>query len=302
LISTGKQDWPKDISSANGTLAAYISQVDHKINPPSNTTEIDREVDPHPGSGAPGIHTSHKPSRLSILNGSHRTNANAHHGPSSLGEKEHEVESVLVFPDFKLVHVPVTLAGAEELWEEHLSLSSIAPTITNGTTTETNGNSNANEGKGKLPTWLLPYECIILLCSHKRRDNRCGIASTILAHALRASLEKHHWEVHTDLEDAEHLGPPLPNGVVTLDRREETLRHSKKRVLILTNSHMGGHKFAGNMIIYTASGAGVWYGRVSSHNVEPIVQETIMGGKVLPELLRGGINLGCRKGGSILDW
>jgi len=113
--------------------------------------------------------------------------------------------------------------------------------------------------------------------------------------------------VHTSLEDIEHLGSPLPDGVgsntmISRELREERLRHSQKRVLILLNSHMGGHKFAGNMIIYTASGAGVWYGRVTSHNVEPIVQETIIGGKVLPELLRGGINLGCRKGGSILDW
>jgi len=194
-----------------------------------------------------------------------------------------------------LVHVPATLAGASELWEEHLDLCS------NQNSSSVDVNGMGGKG-GKLPTWLLPYECVILLCSHKRRDNRCGIASTVLSHALRATFEKHQWDVHTELDDIDHLGNPLPDGVASRQEREEVLRHSQKRVLILLNSHMGGHKFAGNMIIYTASGAGVWYGRVTSHNVEPIIQETIMGGKVLPELLRGGINLGCRKDGSILDW
>lgn len=54
--------------------------------------------------------------------------------------------------------------------------------------------------------------------------------------------------------------------------------------------------------IYTPQGAGVWYGRVTPHDVESIVINTIIGGLVLPPLLRGGVNLsrpGCK---TLNDW
>jgi (2Fe-2S) ferredoxin len=64
--------------------------------------------------------------------------------------------------------------------------------------------------------------------------------------------------------------------------------------------------FSGNVIIYTPqgqnSGTGIWYGRVSSHEVPAVVKHTIMEGKVLPEILRGGINMNREEGQSLLDW
>ncbi|EEB88526.1 hypothetical protein MPER_13593 [Moniliophthora perniciosa FA553] len=70
----------------------------------------------------------------------------------------------------------------------------------------------------------------------------------------------------------------------------------------MRNSHTGGHKYAGNCIIYTPHGSGVWYGRVTTHEVNAIVSQTIEKGLVLPPLLRGGVNLsrpGCK---SLYDW
>jgi len=74
-------------------------------------------------------------------------------------------------------------------------------------------------------------------------------------------------------------------------------------------SHIGGHKFAGNVILYIPpgmkmadgkesplAGCGICYGRVEPKHVEGIVKETLLGGKVIEELFRGGI----RKGGEIL--
>jgi len=64
-------------------------------------------------------------------------------------------------------------------------------------------------------------------------------------------------------------------------------------------SHVGGHKWAGNVIIYfhplhqdglspsSLAGKGIWYGRVEPKHVEGIVSETIKGGKVIKELFRG---------------
>lgn len=54
--------------------------------------------------------------------------------------------------------------------------------------------------------------------------------------------------------------------------------------------------------IYFPQGSSVWYGRVSPHEVNAVVHETIIGGKILPPLLRGGLNIskpGCK---SLLDW
>lgn len=74
-------------------------------------------------------------------------------------------------------------------------------------------------------------------------------------------------------------------------------------------SHIGGHKFAGNIILYipkkarTATGevhplagCGIWYGRVEPRHVEGIVAQTILGGAVFEDLFRGGIT----KNGEIL--
>lgn len=54
--------------------------------------------------------------------------------------------------------------------------------------------------------------------------------------------------------------------------------------------------------IYNPQGSGIWYGRVTTHEVESIVKNTILGGEVLPPLLRGGLNLsrpGCK---NLHDW
>lgn len=75
-------------------------------------------------------------------------------------------------------------------------------------------------------------------------------------------------------------------------------------------SHIGGHKYAGNVIIYippglkatssTSSrenaasplaGKGIWYGRVEPRHVEGIVEETIFKGNVVEEHFRGGIGM-----------
>ncbi|KAJ9642015.1 Altered inheritance of mitochondria protein 32 [Coniosporium tulheliwenetii] len=67
-------------------------------------------------------------------------------------------------------------------------------------------------------------------------------------------------------------------------------------------SHIGGHKYAGNVIIYIPpsmkwnplAGKGIWYGRVSPANVEGIVKETILNGKVIKEMFRGGVEQGSK--------
>ena len=62
-------------------------------------------------------------------------------------------------------------------------------------------------------------------------------------------------------------------------------------------SHIGGHKYAGNVILYlptslagnSLGGSGIWYGRVDPSKVEGIVQETVLNGRIIADLFRGGI-------------
>jgi (2Fe-2S) ferredoxin len=43
-------------------------------------------------------------------------------------------------------------------------------------------------------------------------------------------------------------------------------------------------------------GTGIWYGRVGPENVEGVVEETVVQGRVVVELLRGGITV---EGGNV---
>lgn len=76
-----------------------------------------------------------------------------------------------------------------------------------------------------------------------------------MAHAL----ENEGYEVHTQLE--EPLGPPLEEEAAMTDddeREQAFLRRLQaiaddaeepKKALILKNSHIGGHKFSGNVVV-----------------------------------------------------
>lgn len=67
-------------------------------------------------------------------------------------------------------------------------------------------------------------------------------------------MQAEGWDVHTQLEDP--TGPPLedyPDGdekEAELSRRLQELDEGlPKRALILKTSHIGGHKYAGNVIV-----------------------------------------------------
>jgi (2Fe-2S) ferredoxin len=101
-----------------------------------------------------------------------------------------------------------------------------------------------------------------------------------------------------DLLDA---GPSLsdvetPSLSTEIDGRLRTIPHVDDakgggQVGIFRISHLGGHRYAGVMIICFPSGAQLYYGRVSPHEIEKVVEETILGGQVLAGLLRAGGNV-----------
>jgi (2Fe-2S) ferredoxin len=63
---------------------------------------------------------------------------------------------------------------------------------------------------------------------------------------------------------------------------------------------VGGHKYSGNVILCFPDGRQIWYGRVIPAYIKPIIKETILEGKIIPELLRGGYGLNKRR--KTLEW
>ncbi|KAI9656358.1 MAG: hypothetical protein M1831_004610 [Alyxoria varia] len=148
----------------------------------------------------------------------------------------------------------------------------------------------SSDGSGK-PTSESFNDIVILICGHGGRDSRCGTMGPILQAEFENLLNKNVALVH---ESHEHSTSP---DVVANNPNVA----SKARIAQIT--HIGGHKFAGNVIIHlpptalTADGSqnplassSVWYGRVEPKHVEGIILETILRGSVIRELFRGGID------------
>ncbi|KAL0633950.1 hypothetical protein Q9L58_007133 [Maublancomyces gigas] len=132
-----------------------------------------------------------------------------------------------------------------------------------------------------------PHDTLILICSHKRRDARCGISAPI----LRKEFER-------------HLRP------LGLWRDLSDMRAGGVKVLFI--NHVGGHKFSANVIIYRKQDRegsregedrdemngraeeamqGIWLAKIAPRHVEGIVKHTILEGRVCDSgLLRAGFD------------
>ena len=111
-----------------------------------------------------------------------------------------------------------------------------------------------------------------MLCSHKKRDKRCSIAAPLLLNQFHHHLTSHSLQVDTSGEDLDSLTP------IESLQSEEELENSLKeigkeseRVGIFMVSHIGGHKFSGNVVIHFPNGSCLYYGRVNPSDVGVIV-------------------------------
>ncbi|OAP57713.1 hypothetical protein AYL99_08451 [Fonsecaea erecta] len=194
----------------------------------------------------------------------------------------------------------------------------------------------------KFHSWPITNPTI-LICSHHQRDSRCGILGPFLHEEFRRYINQRGRDEH----GVKLVTPPSPGDFVasevdvssgaasggqslddatlssisTMDA--STSDSIQAHVNVGMISHVGGHKWAGNVIVYipptfttarrTTSdhqfpssdmsrrasgvppphplrGMGIWYGRVEPKHVEGIVEQTVVRGKVIEELFRGGIN------------
>lgn len=129
-------------------------------------------------------------------------------------------------------------------------------------------------------------EILILICGHMARDRRCGVMAPVLTAEFADKLRRQNVEVLDD------QSPPPES-----DNYDQAIQEFRPTARIGSISHIGGHKFAGNVIVYippsfsnnALRGKGIWYRRVEPAHVEGIVAQTVLGGKVIRELFSGGV-------------
>lgn len=160
-----------------------------------------------------------------------------------------------------------------------------------------------NEDQGRfLPGVRDVKDVVVLICGHGGRDMRCGVLGPVLREEFEKQLPNGGFQV---LKGAVGVGDGRERDMISGSAAEGALKTARVGLI----SHIGGHKFAGNVILYIPpgtktrdgreselAGCGIWYGRVEPRHVEGIVRETILGGRVIENLFRGGI----RQGGEIL--
>jgi (2Fe-2S) ferredoxin len=98
----------------------------------------------------------------------------------------------------------------------------------------------------------------VYVCAHGSRDVRCGTCGPVLIKSFNEEIE---------------------------------LRGLKDQISVTACSHIGGHKYAGNVIIYSpgpdGKTIGHWYGYVTPNDVPDLLDQHIAKGEVIQRLWRG---------------
>ncbi|KAJ7974635.1 altered inheritance of mitochondria protein 32-like [Quillaja saponaria] len=107
----------------------------------------------------------------------------------------------------------------------------------------------------------------VFVCAHASRDKRCGVCGPVL-------IEKFGTEI-------EHRG-------------------LKDQVLVSPCSHIGGHKYAGNLVIFSPGPdgkiTGHWYGYVTPDDVPELLDQHIAKGEIIQRLWRGQMGASTEEG------
>ncbi|KAL3422708.1 Altered inheritance of mitochondria protein 32 [Phlyctema vagabunda] len=274
LVCTGQNDWVSRIEEENSgdNLAADIKEL----------------------MGRGGVY-SDPYNNVSVLNASF---------PSSVpSRQEIQNTSAYLLPSFKYVpFLPrVSFSSVQALVQGFLLPTELHPAHDALSPIHRDRLSRSIEQQSFLYGVQDVKDVLVLICGHGGRDARCGIYGPLLQAEFETILPTKDFEVLK--APIEVLSPQqdnlLPGGI----------QESAKTARVGLISHIGGHNFAGNVIVYIPPGArsangkphalagcGIWYGRIEPKHVEGIVQETILEGKVIEENFRGGI----RQGGEIL--
>ncbi|CAJ2665300.1 unnamed protein product [Trifolium pratense] len=98
----------------------------------------------------------------------------------------------------------------------------------------------------------------IFVCAHGKRDVRCGVCGPILIDKLNEEIQ---------------------------------LKGLKNKIFVMACSHIGGHKYAGNLITFSPRPDGKimghWYGYVTPNDVPALLDQHIAKGEIMHKLWRG---------------
>jgi Sucrase/ferredoxin-like len=202
---------------------------------------------------------------------------------SSLSTQATEDQSMHLVSLMKLgIHVHVQRSGVKSFMEWLTSTATFSENMSAASASQQAIQNQFNS----IPI----TEIMVLICGHGERDMRCGIMGPLLQQEFDEKLRQSGIAIRQDPISLNETGNSRPGKDQISDVRDVSAR-------IGLISHIGGHVFAGNVIIYIPSteaftshplsGRGVWYGRVQPQHVEGIVQKTVKEGVVIQELLRG---------------
>ncbi|KAI1753245.1 Sucraseferredoxin-like protein [Xylaria castorea] len=273
LICTGRTDWPSRIEEDNSgdNLAADLKEL----------------------IGRGGIY-SDPFHNISVLNSSF---------PSSVsGRPQLQTTSAYLLPSFKYIpFLPrVSFDSVQALVKGYLLPEKLSP-MNDGLPQIHKDRLLRKEAYRHLLHGVRDVDdVLVLICGHGGRDMRCGVMGPVLQAEFEKQLPQVGLEVlHGPLID-ESVSSPALSG--TGGEKPPTARVGQI-------SHIGGHKFAGNIIIYLPptfknnagnphplAGHGVWYGRIEPKHVEGVIQETIIKGNIVTDHFRGAI----RQNGEII--
>ncbi|KIY32820.1 hypothetical protein I305_04573 [Cryptococcus gattii E566] len=299
VISTGKSDWERDHTDEKDSLAQFLNKVIESA--PSIKGDEN-------GDFLPYISPSLFPPPSQPLSNPIAAPPSLYSSSLISQSDDPTDQSVLVFPDWKVVHdVETSKEGANELYGSVLS----------GELGRAGKEGKGKEGVERRRSWVMPYRAVILLCSHKRRDKRCHIAAPLLRSALHTCLTAHDITIDETGSSLVNLeAPPLEEVSGTEEEREREVGRRIKEIEgvdggdggevgIFNINHLGGHRYAGVMLILFPSGAYISYGRMTPQEIPRVVEDTILKGKIVPGLLRNAVGV-TRKGGKadkgFLSW
>ncbi|KAG0343207.1 Altered inheritance of mitochondria protein 32 [Podila humilis] len=175
------------------------------------------------------------------------------------------------FSDTSSTTSSVTLAAAAMEPSQHITYEQMDETSCRATVYHHTHNVNDDDGDDgdsqKTTTTSTQFVALqwqpkaaIMICSHRKRDKRCSVTAAILGKEFQRIL-----------------------------RSKDIFGDGPGDVEIWKISHIGGHKFAGNVIVHKSEGMAVWYGRVDPCHCQAIVDVTIERGQVIKELYRGSM-------------
>ncbi|KAG9321866.1 hypothetical protein KVV02_002202 [Mortierella alpina] len=147
-----------------------------------------------------------------------------------------------------------------ELKHEHKPNGSVHPTQHHNHHHAPDQTREVTAGKTTFMAHRWQPAAALMICSHKKRDKRCGVTAAILKKEFTRIL-----------------------------RSKDIYGDGEGDVEIWLISHIGGHKFAGNVIVHKSNGLAVWYGRVEPCHADAIVETTLEKGQVIKELYRGSM-------------